>query len=67
MVETESIVATGDEEAITPGGGGGGGTVGSGHVMGDAPAMPALVRTTAARKAQRTISLLEIILSCSLW
>jgi hypothetical protein len=61
MVGTVSIVDTGDEEAITLPGGGGGGTVGKGHVIGDAPAMPALVRTTAARKAQRTSSLLEII------
>jgi hypothetical protein len=60
-----SIVAACDKEALTWGGGGGG-TVGKGHVIGEAPAMPALVKTTAARKAQRTNNLLEIILSYSL-
>jgi hypothetical protein len=61
MVEAVSICVAGDKGATVMPGGGGGGTVGKGHVIGDAPAMPALVRTTAARKAQRTKSLLEII------
>jgi hypothetical protein len=57
-------IVTGDEEAIALGGGGGGG-MGHGE-NGDAPAMPELAMTTAARKAERTNILLEIILSCSL-
>ena len=61
MVETVSICVAVDTAAIAMPGGGGGGTVGNGHVIGDAPAMPALVITTAARKAQRTISLVETI------
>jgi hypothetical protein len=61
MVETVSICVVAGMAAIALPGGGGGGTVGKGQVIGDAPAMPALVITTAARKAQRTISLVETI------